>query len=121
MRPLFWDEHALDEVRSFPEEVRREVGGALREAQDGRLSPLAKPFIRHKGHQVYEIVSDDADRNATYRVMYLVDLPDGLYALHAFQKKSKKGIATPRREVELVKKRVDRAVAASRERMQKNG
>jgi phage-related protein len=53
--------------------------------------------------------------------MYLVNLPDGLYALHAFQKKSKKGIATPRREVELVEKRVDRAVAASRERMQKNG
>lgn len=79
---------------------------------------MAKPFIRHKNHQVYEIVADADESNTTYRVMYLVDLPDAIWVVHAFMKKSTRGISTPQREINLVKKRVDLAVAESKARMQ---
>jgi len=77
----------------FPAEVRHEMGYALYIAQRGETAELAKMFRGH-GSGVYEIVSDH-DKNA-YRAIYVVNLGDAVYVLHAFQKKSKKGIATPK-------------------------
>ena len=69
------------------------MGFALYEAERGGKHPAAKPLKGFKGAGVLEILDDhDGD---TYRVVYTVRLEDELYVLHAFEKKSKKGIATP--------------------------
>ena len=91
-------------MRSFPKEVRQEIGGALNEAQIGGKHPKAKPLTGFHGSGVVEI-ADDYDGN-TYRAVYTVRWFDVVYVLHAFQKKSKRGIETPKSEIELVKRRL---------------
>lgn len=86
----------------FPEDVRSEMGFALYAAQLGVTHQSAKMFKGH-GSGIYEIVSDH-DKN-TYRAIYVVSIRDTVYVLHAFQKKSKKGIATPKEEIEVIKER----------------
>jgi len=92
---------------SFPEEVVSAVGFALYEAQKGNKHPDAKPLHGFGGAGVLEIVEDhDGD---TYRAVYTVRLAGCVYVLHAFQKKSRHGIATPKAEIELVKARLRKA------------
>lgn len=95
------------------------MGYALREAQLGGKHPAAKPLASFKGAGVLEIVEDhDGD---TYRVMYTVRIGDTVYVLHVFQKKSKKGIATPKHELDMVKRRLALAeeIDAQRNRKRK--
>jgi len=108
-RPLFWMGDSLETVRSFSEMVRRAVGYALRVAQHGDKAANAKPFaeLGERGSGVMKIVADD--EAGTYRVAYAVKLKKGLYVLHAFQKKSKQGIATPKTEIEMVRRRLREA------------
>ena len=80
------------------------MGHALHLAQVGDKSPDAKPLRGFKGAGVLEIV-ENFDGN-TYRAVCTVTLASGVYALHAFQKKSHRGIATDQRDVELVEKRL---------------
>ncbi len=97
-----------EKLRAFPEETRISMGHALREAQEGGKALYAKPLERHRrGATVIEIC-DDHDGN-TYRVMYTVKIGSKLYVLHAFQKKSKKGIETPKTEIEVIKARLRKA------------
>ncbi len=103
-RGLFWVGTSLEDLRAFPEEVRLEMGHALHLAQIGDKSPDAKPMRGFQGAGVIEVV-ENYDGN-TYRAVYTVKFESGVYALHAFQKKSHKGIATDQRDVELVKKRL---------------
>ena len=96
-----------DDVRTFPEDVRLAVGGALWDAQIGRKAPWAKPLRGFGGAGVLEIIDDyDGD---TYRAIYTVRFAGAVYVLHAFQKKSKSGIATPRHEIALVERRLKQA------------
>lgn len=117
-RELFWVGTTLDDVRAFPDEVRREVGHALHLAQLGEKSPSAKPLRGFKGAGVLEVV--EAFEGNAYRAVYTVRFASGVYALHAFQKKSHRGIATDRRDIELVEKRlreaeeIDRTLRASK-------
>ena len=105
MRRLFWVGDSRERVREFPEPVRIVVGSALYQAQHGEKARSVKVFKGAAG--VFEIVDDhDGD---TYRVVYAVKLKKGLYVLHAFQKKSKSGIKTPREDVALIKARLKRA------------
>jgi phage-related protein len=96
--------------------VRREIVHALHLAQLGEKSPAAKPLKGFKGAGVLEVV-EVFDGNA-YRAVYTVRLQSGVYALHAFQKKSRRGIATDKRDIDLVEQRlreaeeIDRAVRA---------
>ncbi|WP_103973304.1 type II toxin-antitoxin system RelE/ParE family toxin [Methylovulum psychrotolerans] len=83
------------------------MGYALHWAQRGGKSPAAKPLQGFGGAGVLEIV-DDFDGN-TYRAVYTVRFAQAVYALHVFQKKSPKGIATPKQDIELVKARLKRA------------
>ncbi len=106
-RELFWVGTTLDDVRAFPEEVRREVGHALHLAQLGEKSPSAKPLRGFKGAGVLEVV-ESFDGNA-YRVVYTVRFASGVYALHAFQKKSHRGIATDKQDIDLVATRLREA------------
>lgn len=106
-KPIVWIASALNDLREFPEEVRQEVGYALYLAQTGSKHPDAKPFKGFKGAGVLEIVEDyDGD---TYRAVYTVKLAGVVYVLHAFQKKSKQGIATPKQDIDLIKERLKRA------------
>ena len=107
LRPPFWVGSALEEIRSFPLGVRRLVGFALYLAQMGGNHMDAKPLKGFGGAGVLEVV-EDHDRN-TYRAIYTVKLAGAVYVLHAFQKKSKKAIETPKRHLDLVKKRLRRA------------
>lgn len=106
-KPLVWIADSLEAVRGFPEEVKDEVGAALFHAQLGGKHVKAKP-LRHISQGILEVVSDH--RGDTYRVVYTVKLEGRVYVLHAFQKKSKSGIATPKAEIDLVKLRLRRAI-----------
>jgi len=83
--------------------VRQEVGYALHLAQTGEKYQNTKPFTGY-GPGVYEIVSD-YDKNA-YRAVYVANIGNTIYVLHCFQKKSKRGIKTPKEEFEVIKRRL---------------
>ena len=102
-----WLGSSKDDLSSFPEDVRRRVGGALWEAQLGLKAAYAKVLKGFGGAGVLEIV-DDFDGN-TYRAVYTVRFARVVYVLHAFQKKSKRGIATPKREMDLIERRLKEA------------
>lgn len=106
-KPVRWLGSSRDDLRKFPEEVRNRVGGALWEAQLGRKALYAKPLKGFDGAGVLEIV-DDFD-GETYRAVYTVRFVGIVYVLHAFQKKSRRGIATPRQEITLIEARLQRA------------
>jgi len=92
----------------FPDPVVKEMGHALHIAQTGGKANDAKPLRGFGGAGVLEIVEDhDGD---TYRAVYTVKLAGVIYALHCFQKKSKKGSETPNQTVNLIKKRLKTAV-----------
>lgn len=98
---------SLEDLRDFPEEVQQVVGYALYLAQCGEKHPSAKPLKGFKGAGLLEVVEDfDGD---TYRAVYTVKLAGVIYVLHAFQKKSKQGIATPKQDIELIEARLKRA------------
>jgi phage-related protein len=111
-RPLHWVGSSLEDLKDFPSQVSDVVGYALYEAQCGGKSPKAKPF-KDVGSGVLEIVADcDSD---TYRAVYTVRLISGIYVLHCFQKKSKHGIKTPKKEVDLIKQRLAGAIEQDKE------
>ena len=89
---------------SFPRPVRSEIGQALYAAQSGETDPAAKPLKGFGGRSVFEIVAP-YDGN-TWRTVYTVRFEDAVYVLHAFQKKFKSGIATPKKEIDLIRKRL---------------
>lgn len=95
-------------LQAFPASVQDELGYALYLAQRGEKHLAAKP-LKGLGSGVLEVMSDH--RGDTFRAVYTVRLADRVFVLHAFQKKSKQGIATPQAEIELIKQRLKRAVA----------
>lgn len=112
MKPLVFvaDSHRV--LREFPRVVQQHIGFALYQAQMGGKHIDAKP-LKNVGSGVLEVVSDH--RGDTFRTVYMVRLAKAVYVLHAFQKKSKRGIATPKSELELIKKRLARALEIERE------
>ena len=110
-----WVGSSKEDLSEFPRDVRIMFGFALHEAQSGRKHPDAKPLKGFGGAGVLEIVTRfDGD---AYRAGYTVKLADRIYVLHAFQKKSKSGIATPKADMDLVKARLRIAVASHAEWM----
>jgi phage-related protein len=106
-KPVRWVGTSKEDISGFPADVRRRVGGALWEAQIGRKAPYAKPLRGFGDAGVLEI-GDDFDGD-TFRAVYTVRFARIIYVLHAFQKKSKRGIATPKSELELIDRRLKRA------------
>jgi phage-related protein len=104
---LVWVGSSLTDLREFPRDVQRAIGYALSVAELGGKHPDAKPLKGFGGAGVLEVV-EDYDRK-TFRCMYTVRLQGRVYALHAFQKKSTHGIATPKRELDLVRQRLREA------------
>ncbi len=108
-KELIWIGDSRDNLRTFPEDVKDIMGFALRQAQQGGKHPCAKPLKGFKGAGVLEVVENhDGD---TYRAVYTVRIKEMIYVLHAFQKKSKKGIQTPQKEIDVIKARLKRVEA----------
>ncbi len=103
-KPLFWLGSSLDRVRDFPDPVKDVMGYALQIAQWGSKYLDAKPLRGFKGASGLEII-DNFDRN-TYRAVYTVRFKEAVYVLHVFQKKSKRGIKTPKQDLELIRERL---------------
>jgi phage-related protein len=102
--PLEFVGSSREDLSGFPVDVKRCIGLALRTAQKGGKHRGAKPLKGFRGAGVLEIISDfDGD---TFRAVYTVRLRSMIYVLHAFQKKSRKGIKTPLNEVEKIRSRL---------------
>ena len=103
-KELVWVGNAKKKIQAFPPEVKSVFGVALYWAQKGGKHPQAKPLKGFTGAGVVEIVEDfDSD---TYRCVYTVRFGHKVYVLHAFQKKAKKGISTPKPDIDLIKERI---------------
>ncbi|HEX4066265.1 MAG TPA: type II toxin-antitoxin system RelE/ParE family toxin [Acidobacteriaceae bacterium] len=113
-RAVVWLGSSRRDVRSFPTPVRREIGVALYAAQQGETDPAARSMKGFGGRSVVEIVANF--RGDTWRVVYTVRFAEAVYVLHAFQKKSKRGIATPKEQLELIRRRLAEAERLHRER-----
>ncbi len=113
-RPIVWIGSSLRDVRQFPSPVRRDIGYALYAAQHGETDPSAKPLRGFGGASILEIVAPH--RGDTWRAVYTVRYEEAVYVLHTFQKKSKRGIATPKQDMDLIHKRLREAERLHRER-----
>jgi len=106
---------SLERLKAFPAEARISMGHAIGVAQEGGKVTYAKPLkgIGGGGAAVIEICEDhDGD---TYRVMYTAKIGKKIYVLHAFQKKAKKGIATSKGDIEIVKDRLKKAIELTKQ------
>ena len=106
-RPLFWIGDSKAVLMGFPEKAIDAIGSALGVAQFGGKHPAAKPW-KGEGPGVFEIVEDQM--GDTYRAVYTIRFAHAIYVLHAFQKKSPKGIRTDRRDVETISRRLKLAM-----------
>ena len=114
IKPVIWIGSSLRDLRAMPEQVRRDIGQALYTAQQGGTDPAAKPLKGFGATRVMEIV--EHDRSGTYRAVYTARFADAVYVLHVFQKKSKRGIATPKQDIDLIKRRFAEAQRDYKER-----
>ena len=110
---LQWVGSSKRDLLAFPEQVISSMGYALGVAQLGGKHPKAKPW-KGEGGGVFEVVEDYS--GDTYRAVYTVRLTDVIYVLHAFQKKSKSGVATPKADIDLIKQRLKQATEISRKK-----
>lgn len=104
LKPVRWVGSSRKDLKTFPKSIQRDIGQALYAAQRGEEYPSVKALKGFGGRAVLEIVAPGED--ATYRAVYTVRLMNAIYVLHAFQKKSKKGIATPKQEIDLIRQRL---------------
>jgi phage-related protein len=102
IRPVIWLGNSKENLRNFPDGAQKLLGDELQLIQFGGRPKDAKPF-KGVGSGVLEIALRYATN--TYRVVLALQIGKRIYVLHAFQKKSKKGIETPKREVDLIKQR----------------
>jgi phage-related protein len=104
MKRVNWIGSSYKDFVAFPDEVQNFMGFVLYEAQCGKRHRASKPLKGFAGTSVVEIMDDyDGD---TYRAIYTVKYSDFIYVLHAFQKKSKSGIKTPKQDIDLIRQRL---------------
>ncbi len=106
LQPLVWMGDSRRNIQGFPEGAQKLMGDELQLIQFGGMPRDAKLF-KGAGSGIIEIALR-YERNA-YRSVVAVQLGERIYVLHAFQKKSKKGIATPKKDVEMIKQRYAKA------------
>jgi phage-related protein len=112
-KQVIWVGSSLEDLRDFPENVRDHVGYAIFVAQQGGKHRDAKALAGFGGAGVVEVIKDH--RGDTFRAVYTLRYAGAVYVLHAFQKKSKTGRETPRRDMELIKQRLREAEQISKE------
>lgn len=104
-KPLHWTGSAKKDLLKFPREVIRDFGFALGVVQLGFQPPSAKHW-KGLGSGIYELIEETGE---AFRVVYSVRFDSAVYVLHCFQKKAKSGVATPKKDVELIKQRLKEA------------
>jgi phage-related protein len=112
-KPLEWIGSSHKDLMALPMDVRRFFGYALSLAQAGDQHDAAKVLKGFHGAGVVEVVEDDA--GGTYRAVYTVKFKEAVFVLHCFQKKSKRGIATPTEDMDLIHSRLKVAEAFAKE------
>jgi len=105
-RPVVWLGDSRRNIQAFPLGARKSVGDELQLVQFGGMPKDAKPF-HGVGSGVFEIAL--AYETNAYRTVFAVQLGAKIYVLHAFQKKSKSGIKTPQKDIDLIKRRYKEA------------
>jgi phage-related protein len=110
-RPVSWISAALRDFQKFPEGAKGIILSALTIAAEGGKADIAKQ-LHGFGSGVMEVAL--AFRGDAFRLVYAVQLGNDIWVIHAFQKKSKQGIKTPKRELDLVKDRLRRLREALR-------
>lgn len=103
-RPIKWIGSSYKDLVSLPEEVRRLFGFALSLAQAGDKHESAKVLKGFGGAGVLEVVEDD--EAGTYRAVYTVKFAEAVFVLHCFHKKSKRGVATPKEDMDIIHARL---------------
>ena len=117
IKSVSWIGSSYKDFRAFPDPVQDLMGYALYRAQIGAKHDNAKPLQGFDGAGVLEIVADHV--GDTFRAIYTVKFATAIYVLHAFQKKSKAGIKTPREDLELICRRLKAAEADYQDRLGK--
>jgi phage-related protein len=102
LRGLVWMGNSKRNLQAFPEGAQKIIGDELQLIQFGGMPKAAKPF-KGLGSGVFEIAMRFV--GDAYRAVVAIQLGEKIFVLHAFQKKSKRGIATPKREVDLIEQR----------------
>ena len=114
LKPVIWIGSSRKDLRAFPDTVQDHMGYALYVAQCGGKHRDAKTLTGFGGAGVVEIIKDY--RGDTFRAVYTLRYADVVYMLHAFQKKSKSGVATPKPDRELIERRLKQAAEMEKNR-----
>lgn len=112
-RPLLWIGSSKKDLLALPTKIRKFFGHALHFAQCGEQHEAAKTLKGFGGGSVLEVVETSAD--GTYRAVYTVKFEEAVFVLHCFQKKSKRGIATPKKDMDIIRSRLKLAEAIAEE------
>src|SRR5450830_60367 len=112
-KQLEWIGSSHKDLMALPADVRRFFGYALSLAQAGDQHDAAKVLKGFGGAGVLEVVEDDV--GGTYRAVYTVKFKEAVFVLHCFQKKSKRGIATPKQNIDIIRARLKVAAALAKE------
>ena len=104
-RPISWLKGARRDFEEFPPGAQLEIARALTILAEGRMPDIAKPLIGF-GSGVMELAL--RHRGDAFRVVYALQIGDDIWVIHAFQKKSKSGIKTPGREIDVIQERLKR-------------
>jgi phage-related protein len=107
LKPLVWVASSKADLMRLPRRLIHEFGFALYGAQIGRAHPNAKPLKGFGSAAVLEVVEDF--QGEAYRAVYTVRFREAVFVLHVFQKKAKRGIATPKPDMDLIKQRLKAA------------
>jgi phage-related protein len=104
-RAISWIRAALKDFNAFPEDAKVQLAQELTTVAEGRKPDSGKP-LHGLGSGIWELAL--RSRGGAYRVVYALQLADTIWVIHAFQKKSKSGAATPKNEIDLVRERLKR-------------
>jgi phage-related protein len=104
---VLWVGSSKKDLMAMPEEVKSAFGFALYLAQQGKKHQNAKPLKGFSGAGVLEVIEDNL--GDTFRAVYTVKIAENIYVLHCFQKKSKRGIETPKQDIDLIRDRLKMA------------
>ena len=103
-KPITWVGTSKKDLQKFPEDVKQIMGYAIYLAQKGDKHQDAKPLKGFGGTKTLEVV--ESYKGDTYRAVYSIKFEGIVYVIHCFQKKSKKGIATPKPDIDLIRQRL---------------
>jgi phage-related protein len=113
VKPLIWIGGSKKDLMTLPLDVRKFFGHALDFAQRGDQHDAAKPLKGFGSAGILEVVESDSD--GTYRAVYTVKFAQAVFVLHCFQKKSKRGIVTPKEDMDIIRARLKVAEALAKE------